>query len=67
MGVVYLFPRDGILQEAQMCKFRELPQRVEISQFREVVGGQDESREIRDGIGQVWLYLCQAISGEEEG
>lgn len=50
-----------------MRKLSETAQRIQIRQLGEVVGRQDQRREVRDRLGERGLDARDAVAGEQEG
>ena len=49
-----------------MCQALEIPQRVQICQLGEVVGGEDQGLEIRYRVREGGLYAVDSVAGEKE-
>ena len=63
----YLSPRNRVLQQRQMRQFREMPQGIEIGEFGEVVGREDEGGEIGYRSREGGLDTIDSVAREEEG
>lgn len=46
-----------------MCELGEMPQCIQICQLRQIVLGQDKTREIRYRVRKCRLYAGDAIAG----
>jgi len=66
-GSAYLSSRNRVLQQHEVRKLSESAQQIQIRQLGEVVGRQDQRREIRDRLGERGLDARDAVAGEQEG
>lgn len=62
-----LLPRNRILHQHQMRQLGQIPQRIQIRQFPQIIRRQDQRRQIGDRSRQFRVDMIDSIPGKEEG
>lgn len=65
-GHSYLFLRDGVVNQHQVCQPGHLGQNIQVRQLRNIVGRENQVSQVRDGLRNRRLNVSDPISRQQQ-